>query len=414
MSPRKKEKTTSNPHIRFAKEKKKNKLIVIGFIITAALILGMVGYAILYATVLKDNIPVAKIDGLKVDNEFYKARVRFDRNLLINNFQYYYYLYKLNAEDPNSVQYYEQQLQQIASTLNDYVQFGETVLYDIIDDEIIAMQGKEMGIEISESEIDAFVQQNFNYFPDGTPTPEPQPTAWATPTMSRTQEAILGINPTQGVEETESLEPTLTTAAPTQTPGPTATPYTEELFQEIYDNFLSDLSIKKVSENNIRKFFFYELMNQKVRDAVVAEVPIEQEQIWARHILVPTHDEAIIVILRLEEESWNDVAADVSLDTSNKDIGGDLRWFTRGRMVSEFDEASFGMEVGQISEPIETQFGWHIIQLVDRDNRQLSQADYEYQQNIYFDDWFAGIKENIDIKINDVWKDIVPDDPAIQ
>ncbi len=414
MSPRKKEKTKSNPRVRLAKEKKRNMLIVIGFIITAVLILGMVGYAILYTTVLKDKIPVAEIDGQKIDNEYYKARVRLERNSYIQQFQVLYAQYQILAEEPNAADVYEQQLQQIASELNNVEVFGEMVLNDVIDDEIIAMQGEEMGIEVSEIEIDKLVQNLFSYFPDGTPTPEPQPAVLATPTISKTQEAILGINPTQSIKETESLEPTITTAARTQTPGPTATPYTEEMFQGEYNQYLGELETINISETYLRKYIYHFLMNQKVRDAVIADVPLEQEQIWARHILVPTNDEAIIVVLRLEEEAWNDVAVDVSLDTSNKDIGGDLGWFTRGRMVSEFDEAAFGMEVGQISEPIETQFGWHIIQLVDRDIRQLSQSDYDYQQNIYFDDWFAGIKENIDIKINDVWKDIVPNDPAIQ
>ena len=428
MSPRKKEKTKSNPRVRFAKEKKKNRLIVIGFIITGALILGMVGYAILYTTVLKDNIPVAIINGEKIDNEYYKARVRLERNSYIQQFQVLYAQYQILAEDPNSANYYEQQLQQIISTLDNVELFGEMVLNNIIDDEITATQGKEMGIEISESEIDALVRNLFNYFPDGTPTPEPQPTVFATPTLSKTQEAILGITVTPGVEGTESdesdvveetiieptAEPSATTTAPTQTPGPTATPYTEEMFQTEYDQYLGELETINISETYLRKYIYYFLMNQKVRDAVIADVPLEQEQIWARHILVPTNDEAIIVELRLEEEAWNDVSADVSLDTSNKDIGGDLGWFTRGRMVSEFDEAAFGMEVGQISEPIETQFGWHIIQLVDRDIRQLSPSDYDYQQNIYFNDWFTGVKENIEIKINDVWKDLVPDEPTIQ
>jgi len=428
MSPRKKEKTKSNPRVRFAKEKKKNRLIVIGFIITGALILGMVGYAILYTTVLKDNIPVAIINGEKIDNEYYKARVRLERNSYIQQFQVLYAQYQILAEDPNSADYYEQQLQQIISTLDNVELFGEMVLNNIIDDEITATQGKEMGIEISESEIDALVRNLFNYFPDGTPTPEPQPTVFATPTLSKTQEAILGITVTPGVEGTESdesdvveetiieptAEPSATTTAPTQTPGPTATPYTEEMFQTEYDQYLGELETINISETYLRKYIYYFLMNQKVRDAVIADVPLEQEQIWARHILVPTNDEAIIVELRLEEEAWNDVSADVSLDTSNKDIGGDLGWFTRGRMVSEFDEAAFGMEVGQISEPIETQFGWHIIQLVDRDIRQLSPSDYDYQQNIYFNDWFTGVKENIEIKINDVWKDLVPDEPTIQ
>jgi parvulin-like peptidyl-prolyl isomerase len=280
------------------------------------------------------------------------------------------------------------------------------------------MQGEEMGIGISESEIDILVQKLFNYFPDGTPTPVTQPTVYATPTISKTQEAILSGEVENGEDETDAgeetiIEPTSITAAQTQTPGPTATPYTEEMFHKIYDQRLGELE-EIISETYLRKYIYHDIMKQKVLDVVIAEVPLEQEQIWARHILIPTKEEAIIVVLRLEKEAWDDVAADVSLDTSNKEIGGDLGWFTRGRMVSEFEEAAFGMEIGQISDPIETQFGWHIVQLIDKDIRPLSQSDYENKQNIYFDDWFTGIKENINIKINDVWKDIVPDEPIIQ
>jgi len=423
MSPLKKEKIKSNPRVRFTKEKKKNKLILIGFIITAALILGMIGYAILYTTVLKDKISVAIIDGQKVDNEYYEARVRLERNSKIQQFQVLYAQYQLLGEETSSADYYQQQLQQIISTLDNVELFGEMVLNDVIDDEIIAMQGEEMGIVLSESEIDAFVQESFNYFPYGTPTPEPQPTVYATPTISKTQEVILSEEVENGEDESDVGEETIneptiesasTSVALTQTPGPTATPYTEEMFQEEYDQYLGELHAINISETYLRKYIYHYLMNQKVHNTVIADVPLEQEQIWARHILVSIKDEAIIVVSRLEEEVWVDVVADVSLDTSNKEIGGDLGWFTRGRMVSEFEEAAFGMEVGQISEPIETQFGWHIIQLVDRDIRPLSQSDYFYQQNIYFDEWFSGIKENIEIKINDVWKDIVPDDPAIQ
>jgi len=422
MSPQKKEKTKSNPRIQSVKQKKKNKLIVIGFIITAAVILGMIGYAILYATVLKDNIAVAKIDGQKIDNEYYKARVRLERDSYIKQFHILYAQYQLMGEDPSTTEIYQQQLQQIVSSLDSVEVLGEMVLNTIIDDEIVAMQGKEMGIEVSESEIDALMQKLFNYFPDGTPTPATQPTVYATPTISKTQEAILGITATQDVEGTESEEVengegesdvnAETIIEPTST-GPTATPYTEEMFQTEYDQYLVGLETINVSETNLRTYIYYYLMNQKVREAVVSEVPLDQEQIWARHILVSSKAEAVVVLTRLEKEAWNDVAADVSLDTSNKDIGGDLGWFTRGLMVSEFEEAAYGMETGQTSNPIETQFGWHIIQLIDRDTRPLSQSDYEYKKNIFFDEWFNGIKENMDIKINDVWKDIVPDNPVI-
>jgi len=87
MSPRKKEETKTNPRIRAVKEKKKTKLILIVFIITAALILSMVGYAVLRATVFKNFIPVANIAGQKVDNEYFEARVRLERNSYIQQVQ---------------------------------------------------------------------------------------------------------------------------------------------------------------------------------------------------------------------------------------------------------------------------------------------------------------------------------------
>ena len=434
MSPRKKEETKTNPRIRAVKEKKKTKLILIGFIITAALILSMVGYAVLRATVFKNFIPVAKIAGQKVNNEYFEARVRLERNSYIQQFQMFYAQYQLLSEDTTAADYFEPQLQQIVDILDDVELFGEMVLNNIIDDEIIAMQGVDMGIDVSESEIDALMQQLFNYFPDGTPTPEIQPSVYATPTASKTQEAILGSTATPGIDETEiekvengedesdvgedtpiepTIEPSPTITALTQTPGPTATPYTEEMFQTELNQYLGELEAIEVSETNLRKYIYHFLMKQKVRDAVAADVPLEQEQVWARHILVSTTAEAITVLERLEKEEWNAVAADVSLDTSNKDSGGDLRWFTRGQMVTEFEEAAFDLEIGQISDPVETQFGWHIIQLIDKGIRPLSQADYENNKNIFFEEWFTGIKESTEISINDVWKDIVPDKPAL-
>lgn len=423
MPPKKKEVTKFNLHTHhLAETKKKNRLLMISFIITGIVIIGLIGYGVLYATVLKDIIPVAKINGNNIDNKYFEARVRFDRNLYINQFQYISSISQLFADDQNSADYYQQQLQQISSALNDIESFGEMVLTNTINDEIVAMQGKEMGIDVSESEIDTLFQEILNYYPDGTPTPQPQPTVFATPTLSKTQEAILDGPLTTDAEVDEikdaaidpTAEPTAITDAPTPTPGPTATPYSEEMFQSAFDQYLGDLDTKNIKEKYLRKYFYYYLMNQKVYNAVVADVPLEQEQIWARHILIKTNEEALDVLLRIKEESWNSVAAEVSLDSSNKDSGGDLGWFTRGQMVTEFEEAAFELEVGQISDPIETQFGWHIIQLVDRAVLPLSEADYQNAQDNYYKEWLAGVNETAEIKINDVWKDIVPSDPNIQ
>ena len=86
----------------------------------------------------------------------------------------------------------------------------------------------------------------------------------------------------------------------------------------------------------------------------------------ASHILVKTEEEAKNLKQEIEQgKSFADVAMEVSLCPSGQD-GGDLGYFGKGRMVKEFEDAAFSMNVGQISDPIKTQFGWHLIQLTDK------------------------------------------------
>ncbi len=89
------------------------------------------------------------------------------------------------------------------------------------------------------------------------------------------------------------------------------------------------------------------------------------KEVRASHLLVETKEEAE----KLREEILNgkdfaDVAAMVSLCPSGAK-GGDLGYFSKGQMVKPFEDACFSMEIGDLSEPIETQFGWHLIQLTD-------------------------------------------------
>ena len=86
----------------------------------------------------------------------------------------------------------------------------------------------------------------------------------------------------------------------------------------------------------------------------------------ASHILVKTEEEAKNLKQEIEQgKSFADVAMEVSLCPSGQD-GGDLGYFGKGMMVKEFEDAAFSMNVGQISDPIKTQFGWHVIQLTDK------------------------------------------------
>jgi peptidyl-prolyl cis-trans isomerase C len=97
-------------------------------------------------------------------------------------------------------------------------------------------------------------------------------------------------------------------------------------------------------------------------EAAKADPP--QEEIHARHILLPTEDEAKAALARVKGgEDFAKVATELSKDPSGD--GGDLGWFTKDRMVPEFSEAAFKLKKGEVSEPIKTQFGWHIIKVED-------------------------------------------------
>jgi peptidyl-prolyl cis-trans isomerase C len=93
-------------------------------------------------------------------------------------------------------------------------------------------------------------------------------------------------------------------------------------------------------------------------------------EIHAHHILVPTEDEAKAALKRVKGgEDFSKVATEVSKDPGSK--GGDLGWFTKDRMVPEFGEAAFKLEPGQISDPVKTQFGWHIIKIDEKRAKQF-------------------------------------------
>jgi len=92
-----------------------------------------------------------------------------------------------------------------------------------------------------------------------------------------------------------------------------------------------------------------------------------EEEAKARHILVPSEDEAKAVVKRLSGgEDFAKVAAELSKDPGSGKEGGDLGWFTKDRMVKEFSDAAFAMKAGEVSAPVKSQFGWHVIKLEEK------------------------------------------------
>jgi len=101
-------------------------------------------------------------------------------------------------------------------------------------------------------------------------------------------------------------------------------------------------------------------------DKQIAAMP-NVDEIHARHILVSSEDDAKAIKAQLDGGAdFAALAKEKSIEPGAKDSGGDLGYFTQDKMVKPFGDAAFALKVNEVSQPIQTQFGWHIIQVLDR------------------------------------------------
>lgn len=111
-----------------------------------------------------------------------------------------------------------------------------------------------------------------------------------------------------------------------------------------------------------------QLTGDKLFNKVVEGVVTTADQVHARHIMLATKEDADAVVARLKKgEDFAKVALEVSLDEGSKADGGDLGFFPKGFMIPEFENAAFALEPGKFSDPVETQYGFHVIMMVERD-----------------------------------------------
>jgi len=105
---------------------------------------------------------------------------------------------------------------------------------------------------------------------------------------------------------------------------------------------------------------------RKVYDDAIKQMQTEEE-VRARHILVAKEDEAKAIVADLKKGgNFEEIAKAKSIEPGAKESGGDLGYFTKEQMVPEFADAAFKLEKGKVSDPVQTQFGWHVIKVEDK------------------------------------------------
>ena len=129
----------------------------------------------------------------------------------------------------------------------------------------------------------------------------------------------------------------------------------------LMDEFISRQSRAAASTEAARKLYDDTMKTMK-----------PEEEVRARHILVEKEDEAKAALARVRQgEDFAKVAAELSRDPGSGKEGGDLGYFTQDRMVPQFGAVAFQLKAGDVSEPVQTQFGWHVIKVEDKRSKPL-------------------------------------------
>ncbi len=149
---------------------------------------------------------------------------------------------------------------------------------------------------------------------------------------------------------------------------------------DIKKNITTNTQIKKLLESSI-SISEEEMKNYFEENKEMFE---QQEQVKASHILLETEEKANEVIEKLSAGGdFAELAKEYSTDEGSKGLGGDLGYFSRGEMVSDFEEAAFNLEIGKVSEPVESVHGFHIIKVEDK--KEAKEANYEESKDMIKD-----------------------------
>ncbi len=132
------------------------------------------------------------------------------------------------------------------------------------------------------------------------------------------------------------------------------------------------------------------------------------ERIKVAHILVKEQAQAEQILAQLKKGAdFGQLAREVSLDTTSGKTGGEMGYFSKGEMVPEFEKSAFALTTpGQLSEPVKTAFGFHIIKLIDKKaagEKSFEEAKADIERVVEknkFDQWIEGLKKKWHVKIN--------------
>ena len=364
---------TRKEHARRRKNEASNRKVVLFLAGVGVVLLALLVAGILQALVITPRQPVATVNGANIALADYQKAVKFD---WAQNQQ--------DAADPSGS--------------------SVTVLDTLVDNQLLREQARQKGITVSQQELNDAVEHDFGYY-RVPPTATPMATATPTNTPGPTPTNTPGPSPTPTAART---------ATPSPTPAPTATPVTLQAYQDAYKQFLTRLTQQTgMSEADFRQVVETDLLKQKLYTQLTNNVSKTAAEIRVRHILVairtpeptsqptPPRDDAqaLARIVKAQQKlgAGGDFAAlakEYSDDPGSAQQGGELGWVGKGQgLDTAFETAAFALKVGEISQPVKSSFGYHIIQVEENDpNHALDSYTYQQKQYEAYQTWLTALR----------------------
>ena len=382
------------------------------------LLLLIIVFALVNEFVLAPNRPVATINGEEISLQDWENRVRYERAQRIIVLENQYEAF--NGDVGLIQQFAGQQINEL------YLpeELGQTVIDLMVNEAVIRQAAEERGISVTESEVDAFIGEGFNFYDGESPTPLPTPTETVMPTPSLT--------PIPTAVITEVLPTALPlpspTVGPTSTPPPTATPVSRESFEQEFNDLLAQFAEYGVDEATYRSVVRSQIYIDKLTDALAEEsnLPDEAEQASLYLLSFGTEEEANEAVDQIGADGfltvWNTIRSATREPESTSTANAfELLW-RRPEDFANFGEevqaAAFNLPLGtpsdvlvQRDEATETET-YYIVQVSGREVRPLSAnaLETEKRENLtsFLDTQIAG-----NLEITEFWRNRVPTQPVL-
>ena len=401
---------------RAEREERLQKFVIRAVVGTVAVLIVVVAVAFAVEQLFIPNQVLAVVNGENITVRQFREEYNLERTRLrlqLNQVQNSGFdLQQLSQQEPYKTW---------ISEFNVPDQLGLRVINDMVDDRLVAQEASVRNISVNDAAIQKEIEDYFGFDPTAVamigadPTETPEPTITPTPFVSPTPTVIPTVTPipTQG-ESDESQED----AEPTVTPQPTVVEPTlsaeevRENFEENQDSYRSFLSINGIAENSIDSFFERMALEALLADDLVGE---EGRLLYAdvRHILVETEEDAESALGALRTgESFADLARAISTDPGSGARGGELGETFVGNYVPEFRQAIESAEIGELVGPVQSEFGYHILQVRSKEERSgeefTGQLERAKQRELELFVETLREQNSDQFEIYDTWLDYIP------